>query len=573
MKRAFWRARLLALVLAVAGIGCCWAATQPQPTEKVQPAAGKKQKAGQAQPTAGKELLLGGELSNSAATSEEDIVAVMSRMREAGLKLLLVPVSWDLLEPEEGRFDFRLVDCMLSQARSNGQRLVLLWFGAWKNSMSCYAPMWVKRDVKRFPRAMTRSGKPLEILSAFSEEVLQADLRAFTALMRHLRDADAGTGTVAMVQVENEVGMLEDARDHSPLAEKAFKAWKASPSAYKGRGGELAEDEAFTAYHYARYIERLASEGKKIYDVPMYVNAALNSRGRKPGEYPSGGPLAHLAGIWNEAAPSIDMLSPDIYDEGFKSWAAQYDFDGNRLFIPESRCCMNSGVRALYVVGEHGAVGFCPFAVDRGSEAELKELRRGYELLEELMKLQGKPAAQGQAMRGVLLDETEKTTTLDFGDVQLRCSHYLTLPWDSRGKDGSTWREGGAVIVRLAKEEFLIAGSGVVVEFSSGSSNGKGSGTMLLGEDGFALEGDKALQEGQESRSRSVMPLTEQQRGKKEQYEGHQIGLGTVDEVRAGGGGKMEYVRRLNGDETHQGRHVRISIDDYQLLHVRLYEY
>ena len=96
---------------------------------------------------------------------------------------------------------------------------------------------------------------------------------------------------------------------------------------------------------------------------------------------------------------------------------------------------------------------------------------------------------------------------------------------------------------------------------------------MLLGEDGFALEGDKALQEGQESRSRSVMPLLEQQRGKKEQYEGHQIGLGTVDEVRAGDGGKMEYVRRLNGDETHQGRHVRISIDDYQLLHVRLYEY
>lgn len=52
----------------------------------------------------------------------------------------------------------------------------------------------------------------------------------------------------------------------------------------------------------------------------MYVNVALNSRGRKPGEYPSGGPLTHLIDIWHAAAPAIDVLGVDIYDKGYEDW-------------------------------------------------------------------------------------------------------------------------------------------------------------------------------------------------------------------------------------------------------------
>ena len=167
-------------------------------------------------------MLLGGELSNSAATSVADIDKVMPRMAALGLNTVLVPVYWELLEPTEGSFDFTLVDRILLRAREHRLHVVLLWFGAWKNSMSCYAPLWFKEDTRRFPRAMTAEGKPLEIASCFSENVLQADLRAFTRLMEHLSMVDKDSNTVLMVQIENEIGMLEAARDHSPQAERAF---------------------------------------------------------------------------------------------------------------------------------------------------------------------------------------------------------------------------------------------------------------------------------------------------------------------------------------------------------------
>lgn len=88
-----------------------------------------------------------------------------------------------------------------------------------ENSMSCYAPEWLLRDSKRFPRARTEEGKPLEIASAFSSEVLKADNRAFEKFVRHINEVDYDD-TVLMFQIENEIGMLENARDHSALANK-----------------------------------------------------------------------------------------------------------------------------------------------------------------------------------------------------------------------------------------------------------------------------------------------------------------------------------------------------------------
>ena len=47
----------------------------------------------------------------------------------------------------------------------------------------------------------------------------------------------------------------------------------------------------------------------------------------------------------------------------------------------------------------------------------------------------------------------------------------------------------------------------------------------------------------------------------------------SVDEVKVNKDGTLSYIRRLNGDQDHQGRHVRISVGDFQILHVKLYEY
>ncbi|MBR5747431.1 MAG: DUF5597 domain-containing protein, partial [Prevotella sp.] len=459
---------------------------------------------------------------------------------------------WELMEPREGKFDFTLIDRTIDVARREQLHVVFLWFGVWKNSMSCYAPGWFKQDTKRFPRAMTAEGKQMEIASCFSNNVLQADLKAFSALMRHIREKDPQREVVIMMQIENEIGMLESARDHSPLAEKAYKQerW-----AERYDTDEYA-DEKFMALSYARYVEHLAKAAREIHDMPLYVNAAMNSRGRKPGEYPSAGPLAHLADIWKAGAPSIDILAPDIYDTGFKSWASQYAMplrpqDGgkikNRLFIPESRCCVNSGVRALYAFGEHQALGFSPFAIDQASPKETEAVTQAYNLLSQVFNV--KP----QNTWGLLFDQDDKERVIDDEDVVMTCRHYFTLPWDPRATDGSTWPEGGAMLIRLGKYDYLLAGSGVVVDFKTRTEK-KQEQQKKLGEDGFAEAGTVS----QSSLSK---------------FSGSRLGLLSVDEVTIDHQGQMQYLRRHNGDQSHQGRHARISVGDWKILHIKLYEY
>ena len=99
--------------------------------------------------------ILGGELSNSAATSVADIDEVMPQMKTLGLNTVLVPAYWELMEPVEGKFDFTLIDRTIEVVQREQLHVIFLWFGVWKNSMSCYTPAWFKQDTKRFPRAMT----------------------------------------------------------------------------------------------------------------------------------------------------------------------------------------------------------------------------------------------------------------------------------------------------------------------------------------------------------------------------------------------------------------------------------
>lgn len=279
-------------------------------------------------------LVIGGELGNSSASSIEDIERIFPKLQRMGLNTVLVPAYWDLTEPQEGKFDFTLTDKVIQQARANDLKVVFLWFGAWKNSMSCYAPIWFKEDYKKYPRAYTKAGKPLEIASSFSENVFQADSRAFSQWMKHIASVDKEEGTVIMIQIENEIGMLEDARDYSKEADKLFYApvpslfidylqknkrslhpemlakWESQGFKKKGTwqevfGADVYTDEIFMAWSYAQYVERMAKLARSIYNIPLYVNAAMNSRGRKPGEYPSAGPLAHLIDVWHYAAPNI----------------------------------------------------------------------------------------------------------------------------------------------------------------------------------------------------------------------------------------------------------------------------
>jgi hypothetical protein len=307
------------------------------------------------------------------------------------------------------------------------------------------------------------------------------------------------------------------------------------------------------AWSYARYVEKLAQTARSIHPVPLYVNAAMNSRGRKPGEYPSAGPLAHLIDIWHSGAPSIDILAPDLYDKGFVNWVTQYKLHNNPLFIPEIRLSNNNGVQAFYVFGEHDAIGFCPFSIESGSDAPEAPTPLAYAKLWELIPLLAKHQGKG-TMNGLHFDSDNKERVLTDGDLILTCRHYFTLPWDSRATDGSQWPEGGGIVLKQAKDEYLIAGSGMVIEFRKAGEN-ELIEAKDLGEDGFASVGGNARKQesGWKGTSRA--------------------GIGTVDEVKVNADGTLSYVRRLNGDQTHQGRHVRIPVGEFSILHVRLYEY
>ena len=520
-----------------------------------------------------KQPILGGELSNSAVTSVEDIDEVMPRMKALGLNTVLVPAYWEMMEPEEGQFDFTLIDRTIQQARDLQLKVVFLWFGAWKNSMSCYAPLWLKQDTKRFPRSRTQNGKPLEIASCFSEQVFQADNKAFEALIKHV--SETGSDVVTMIQVENEIGMLEDARDHSTLAEEVYQKgvpqelitylrknqktlhpWLKARFDSKGKtwtevfGNDIYTDEIFMAYYYAKYVGLLCETARKHTQIPLYVNAAMNSRGRLPGQYPSAGPLAHLIDIWHFGAPQLLCLAPDIYDMGFKGWAEQYALPNNRLFIPESRCCENSGARAMYAFGEHDALGFSPFAIDQALPNETESVTKAYALLRQLSK------KNSQKSWGLLLDHEDKERIIEDEGVIITCRHYYTLPWDPRATDGSTWPEGGAILLKLANNDYLLAGTGVVVTFASAYETAHGQ-QQVLGEDGFVATGTPSFISNQPSSA----------------FNGNRKGIASVDEVSIDDQGQMHYLRRLNGDQDHQGRHARIACGEWKILHVSLYDY
>ena len=336
-------------------------------------------------------LILGGELGNSTASSLDYMRPFWKKFKAMNLNTILVPAYWDLIQPEEGKFDFTLLDSILHTSRENNLKVILLWFGSWKNSMSCYAPAWIKTNQTRYPRALNRSGKGLEILSAFSKNNLDADKKAFSTLMKHLKETDK-TQTVIMVQVENEIGMLTEAREYTVDANKAFKSdvpkelinyllknkdslvpelrehWAKTNFTTKGNweavfGKSLATDELFQAWYYAKYTNAVAEAGKKEFRVPMYVNAALNYRNVLPGEYPSAGPLPHLMDIWQAAAPAIDFLSPDFYNPYFAHYCDLYTRRNNPLFIPEIRFEPSTAAKVFFATGRYQAIGFSPFSI------------------------------------------------------------------------------------------------------------------------------------------------------------------------------------------------------------------
>jgi beta-galactosidase GanA len=166
-------------------------------------------------------LVLGAEPPTSGASNLEYLKYMLQVQADTHQNTSDIAVGWNWVEPQKGKYDFKIVDAIIEDARQIGQRVVLVWFGSWKNGESQFAPVWVKADQDHFPRAQIKGGRTIEALSTFSESNSEADARAFAAVMRHIREVDRSR-RVIMAQVENEIGINGDSRDRSDLAERAF---------------------------------------------------------------------------------------------------------------------------------------------------------------------------------------------------------------------------------------------------------------------------------------------------------------------------------------------------------------
>ena len=423
-------------------------------------------------------VILGGELHNSSASSLAYMEPIWPKMVALHLNTVLAVVSWELLEPEEGRFDFALVDGLLDGARKHDLRLVLLWFGSWKNGVSSYVPGWVKQDVARFPRMQPRAGDNAEVLTPLSEANCQADARAFAALMRHLKEVDGVRHTVLMVQVENEVGLLGASRDHSPLAEAAFakeppaelmrylqdhkddlipefkKYWEAGGFKTAGTWTEVfgeGADEAFMAWHMAGYVGRVAAAGKAEYPLPMYANAWLvQNEGEKAGQYPSGGPGVQGAGRLAGSSAGDRLSGPGHLSAGLQGHLCQLHAVG--------QSAVHSGVERRGRTGPSMPSGstrpsvFVPLRSIRSRR--IIPLKDSYQLLAEMMPVIIENQGAGR-MRG-LIHYKDDSEQVDLAGYRLEVSYR------SESKGG-----GYGLVIATGQDEFLVAGSGVSIHFAA----------------------------------------------------------------------------------------------------------
>ncbi|MGG4132522.1 DUF5597 domain-containing protein [Paenibacillus illinoisensis] len=451
-------------------------------------------------------ISLAGEVHNSSSSNLAYMDQhVWERLVYFNCNTAVVPISWEFLEPEEGKFDFTLVDGLIEGARRHHLKLVPIWFGSWKNSHSTYVPAWVKRDQERFPRVMTAGGKRLPIVSCHSEEAVLADRKAFAALMRHIKEIDSNEQTVIMVQVQNEAGLLGTNRDYAPYAMEQFAAdvpsellhyltehqeqlspvlkqhWNGTlhgSASWPEVFGSLA-DEVFTAWHYSRYINEIAAAGKQEYDVPMFVNTWLKQyEEQEPGQYPSGGAVQHMLDVWKAGAPHIDILAPDIYLNEFALVCEQFTRPDNPLFIPETRRDKATVANVFYAIGEHHALGYTPFGietmdngVDPWSAGFLPPnhfmvmesagvgplLSRSYELLHHMTPVITEYYGT-KHLRGILQDKAYPSAIrMGAFRMQIRFKHRL----------GGDQAPAGGLIIALSDHEYIIAGHGFAIEFSS----------------------------------------------------------------------------------------------------------
>lgn len=431
-------------------------------------------------------LILGGQIHNSSAWPVE-LPQVWQSMAALHANSIEAPVYWEQFEPREGHFDFTNVDRLVEGARTHSLRVILLWFGTWKNGNMHYAPAWVKADTQRFPRVVRPDGEPIDVLSPLSRNTLDADKTAFVTLMRHLRQIDNEQHTVLMIQLENESGNIGSVRDNSAIANRAFAGPVPSDllTATRKPAGTWSEvfagdaDEMFQFYYQSKYINEIATAGKTEFPIPCYINVWLDYPPAElpqrqldlPGiAYPSGGAVQKLVGLWRAMAPAVDLVAPDIYADDsqfYRDTIRAYHLPNNALLIPETGRSDSFAKFLFYALGD-GALGFSPFGVDQSGwnilgDEPWKAHARNFALIAPISREIARSEFEGK-LKASVEEPGQTAQEVDFGPWQATVAFGFPQS-DGRRAPGTKDAHGAALIIQLGPDEFLVTGVDASISF------------------------------------------------------------------------------------------------------------
>jgi hypothetical protein len=156
--------------------------------------------------------------------------------------------------------------------------------------------------------------------------------------------------------------------------------------------------------------------------------------------------------VWRAAAPSIDLLAPDIYLPPFEEVCRSYTRSGNPLFIPEHQPGEASAVNVFTALGRYDALGFAPFGIE--DLPATHPIGKSYSLLEQLLPLLAK--CQGTGRLAAVVRREADTEELVLGDHRL----HVRLVSKERAR-------AAGLVIALEPDEYLVAGWGFAVEFQA----------------------------------------------------------------------------------------------------------
>jgi hypothetical protein len=460
-------------------------------------------------------FILGGQVHNSSGWPGM-LPKVWQAIDAMHANTLEIPLYWEQIEPQPGKFDLSFIDTLLAQARTHNVHLVLLWFATWKNGSNHYMPGWMKSDAAKYPNITGKNGQPIDSPSPHATATLEADIKAFKAVMAYLKQADT-QHTVIMVQVENESGSWGSVRDYSSRAHKLFEEQVPiellKPKILKALNVSVVTsgtwqqvfadraDEYFQAWSVARYIGQVAAAGKAEYPLPLYTNAALREPfGNPPAtNYESGGPTDNVIPIWKAAAPALDLLAPDIYLSGSEKVLKVIDLytrADNTLFVPEAGFVAENA-KYLYDVMAHGGIGFSPFGIDDNGAGEtvaetaarLAPFARDYAMAAPMMRQLAEWSFEGK-IKAVVEHEDHAPQTIDLGAWQAIVSFGSGDRVDLQPNNPPT---GKLLIVQLDENKFILMGTLCHVVFKPAGKNSGKAWQYLKVEEGHYDNGDFKL--------------------------------------------------------------------------------